>query len=98
MPAPMFVPVVRPDTPTICAAHFVDNRGWPTVRYPYNPNGSVLGIEGIISPDGKILGKMGHSERYARGLFKNIGEGLSQPIFAGAVKYFRKQDKTTNNQ
>ncbi len=54
-----------------------------------NPNGSWYDIEGIVSPDGQILGKMGHSERYERGVFKNIEEELSQPIFSNAVKYFQ---------
>ena len=53
-----------------------------------NPNGSACGIEGIISPDGQILGKMGHSERYEKGVFKNISGNLRQPIFENAVKYF----------
>lgn len=60
-----------------------------TMKAPYNPNGSYYAIEGIISKDGKILGKMGHSERYENNLFKNIEEDLEQPIFANAVKYFR---------
>ncbi len=60
----------------------------PTMESPYNPNGSCYAIEGILSPDGHILGKMGHSERYETGLFRNINEELSQPIFENAVKYF----------
>ena len=55
-----------------------------------NPNGSYYGIEGIISPDGQILGKMGHSERWKEGLFKNVEEDMDQPIFRNAVNYFRK--------
>ncbi len=61
-----------------------------TMNSPYNPNGSYYAIEGILSPDGRILGKMGHSERYEPGLFKNIGAELEQPLFENAVKYFRK--------
>ena len=60
----------------------------PTMESPFNPNGSSYAIEGIISPDGQILGKMGHSERYEEGLFKNIQEDMYQPIFENAVKYF----------
>lgn len=61
-----------------------------TMESPYNPNGSYYAIEGIISPDGQILGKMGHTERYEENLFKNIvDEGLEQPLFANAVRYFR---------
>ena len=55
-----------------------------------NPNGSSYGIEGIISPDGQILGKMGHSERYEPGLMRNIPGNLAQPIFQNAVNYFKK--------
>ena len=65
--------------------------GEPTMEPPFNPNGSCYAIEGIISPDGQILGKMGHSERYAPGLFKNIDEDMSQPLFQNAVNYFRKK-------
>ena len=60
----------------------------PTMKSPWNPNGSYYAIEGIVSPDGQILGKMGHSERYEQGNFKNISEELYQPIFDNAVKYF----------
>ena len=60
----------------------------PTMESPYNPNGSYYAIEGIISKDGRILGKMGHSERYEEGLFKNIEADLEQPLFDNAVKYF----------
>ena len=60
-----------------------------TMESPYNPNGSYYAIEGIISKDGKILGKMGHSERYEDGLFKNIEADLEQPLFENAVRYFR---------
>ena len=63
----------------------------PTMESPYNPNGSYYAIEGIISPDGQILGKMGHTERYEPGLFKNIDEELEQPLFRNAVKYFTKK-------
>ncbi len=55
---------------------------------PYNPNGSYYAIEGIISKNGQILGKMGHSERYENNLFKNIAANLEQPLFDNAVRYF----------
>ena len=61
-----------------------------TMESPYNPNGSFYAIEGIISPDGQILGKMGHSERYEKNVFKNIDEDMEQPLFENAVNYFRK--------
>ena len=60
-----------------------------TMESPYNPNGSYYAIEGIISRNGQILGKMGHTERYERNLFKNIEEDLEQPLFTNAVNYFR---------
>jgi phosphoribosylformylglycinamidine synthase len=63
----------------------------PTMESPYNPNGSYYAIEGIISKDGQILGKMGHSERFEDGLFKNIEADLEQPLFDNAVRYFKKQ-------
>ncbi len=61
-----------------------------TMESPYNPNGSFYAIEGIVSRDGLILGKMGHSERYERNVFRNIDEELEQPLFSNAVKYFQK--------
>ena len=65
--------------------------GQVAFRYVDNPNGSHYDIEGILSPDGHILGKMGHSERYEDNLFKNIAGNRRQPIFENAVAYFRKQ-------
>lgn len=61
----------------------------PTMRSPYNPNGSCYAIEGIVSRDGRILGKMGHTERYEKNTFKNIEDNLEQPLFDNAVRYFR---------
>ena len=66
-------------------------KGQVAFRYVDNPNGSHYDIEGIVSPDGHILGKMGHSERYEDHLFKNIAGNCRQPIFENAVAYFRKQ-------
>ncbi len=64
-----------------------------TMESPYNPNGSYYAIEGIISRNGQILGKMGHTERFEGNLFKNImDEGLEQPLFDNAVRYFRKDN------
>jgi len=64
--------------------------GQVAFRYVDNPNGSYYDIEGILSPDGHILGKMGHSERYEKNLFKNIYGDMKQPLFENAVKYFNK--------
>ena len=65
-------------------------KGQVAFRYADNPNGSHYDIEGILSPDGHILGKMGHSERFEPQLFKNIAGNCSQPIFQNAVNYFKK--------
>ena len=62
-------------------------------RYVDNPNGSHYDIEGVLSPDGHILGKMGHSERYEDNLFKNIAGNRRQPLFENAVNYFKKKHK-----
>ncbi len=72
------------------AFQYADANGNATMKSPFNPNGSSDAIEGIISPDGQILGKMGHSERYDEGLFKNISGDKRQNLFANAVKYFQK--------
>ena len=61
-----------------------------TMEAPYNPNGSFYAIEGILSPTGQILGKMGHTERWEPGVFKNIEEELCQPLFDNAVRYFHR--------
>ncbi|NLJ16459.1 MAG: phosphoribosylformylglycinamidine synthase [Clostridiales bacterium] len=70
------------------ATQYVDLNGSPTMDIEYNPNASVCAIEGILSIDGRILGKMGHSERYADGCFTNVDGKKQQPLFKGAVKYF----------
>ncbi len=72
------------------AFQYVDLQGNVTAEAPYNPNGSSYAIEGIVSRDGQILGKMGHTERYEENLFKNISGNKVQPIFRNAVEYFRK--------
>ena len=64
--------------------------GTPTMESPFNPNGSSYAIEGVISPDGLILGKMGHSERAAKDLYRNIPVPVGEDIFRNAVNYFRK--------
>ncbi|BES64676.1 phosphoribosylformylglycinamidine synthase [Gottschalkiaceae bacterium SANA] len=68
---------------------YVDDSGQATEESPFNPNGSHWGIEGICSPDGRILGKMGHSERIGNGLYQNLEEKMDQKLFASGVKYFR---------
>lgn len=71
------------------ATQYVDAAGRPTMDTPYNPNGSLYAIEGITSPDGRVLGKMGHSERYAPGLFRNIYGEKDQQLFKSGVEYFK---------
>jgi phosphoribosylformylglycinamidine synthase len=70
------------------ATQYTDENGTPTMEMPYNPNGSIFAIEGITSPDGRVLGKMGHSERRGKNLYLNIPGDKWQPIFEGGVEYF----------
>ena len=65
--------------------------GEATMEAPHNPNGSYYAIEGIISKNGQILGKMGHTERWEEGVFTNIAGNKLQPLFENAVAYFRKK-------
>lgn len=69
-------------------SQYVDFEGKPSMDSKYNPNGSVNAIEGITSKNGQIIGKMGHSERFEDGLFKNIPGNKDQYLFTSAVKYF----------
>ena len=71
------------------ATQYVDLEGKVSLDMPFNPNGSVLGIEGITSPDGRVLGKMGHSERIGEDLYVNVPGNFDQKIFESGVKYFR---------
>ena len=73
------------------ATQYVDLDGNPTMNGTYNINGSSYAIEGITSLDGRIFGKMGHSERYEDGLFKNIDGDKYQNIFQNGVNYFRNK-------
>ncbi|MDY2957752.1 phosphoribosylformylglycinamidine synthase [Floccifex sp.] len=70
------------------ATQYVNELGIPTMDGLDNINGSSMAIEGIFSEDGKIFGKMGHSERYEDGLFKNIAGNKDQNIFENGVRYF----------
>ncbi len=71
------------------ATQYVDWQGSPTMDLAYNPNGSAWAVEGITSLDGRVLGKMGHSERAGRDLYKNVEGNTFQPLFEGGVAYFR---------
>lgn len=69
---------------------YCDPSGNATMEAPYNPNGSVMAIEGIVSPCGRILGKMGHNERWEKGLMKNFSSDFDMQIFKAGVDYFKK--------
>ena len=71
------------------ATQYVDLCGAPTGDVRFNPNGSVCAIEGITSPDGRVFGKMGHSERVGRGLNQNVPGQFEMGMFRSAVDYFR---------
>ena len=71
------------------ATQYVDLCGNATSDVRYNPNNSVFAIEGITSPDGRVLGKMGHSERIGNGLYKNVLGEFDMKMFESAVKYFK---------
>lgn len=71
------------------ATQYVDKNGLPTYDIKYNPNGSFYSIESITSPDGRVLGKMGHSERIGNGVYKNIPGNKYQNIFESGVNYFK---------
>ena len=70
------------------ATQYVDFSGKPSLDIDFNPNGSVMAIEGILSPDGRVLGKMGHSERIGKNVAKNIYGAKDQQIFRSGVEYF----------
>ena len=71
------------------ATQYVDLEGMPSMDTAFNPNGSVFAIEGITSPDGRVLGKMGHSERIGAGLYRNVPGNYDIRMFEAAVKYFK---------
>ena len=71
------------------ATQYVDMDGNATGDIRFNPNGSLYAIEGITSPDGRVLGKMGHSERIGLGLYKNVPGNFDIHMFESAVRYFR---------
>ena len=71
------------------ATQYVDLDGNASYDVQYNPNGSAWAIEGILSPCGRVIGKMGHSERVGKGLYKNVEGNYDLKLFESAVKYFR---------
>ena len=70
------------------ATQYVDLNGNPTMDVAFNPNSSMYAIEGIISPDGRVLGKMGHTERLTDNVAKNVAGNKEQLLFKGGVEYF----------
>jgi len=71
------------------ATQYVDMYGRATLDVDFNPNGSVCAVEGITSPDGRVFGKMGHSERIGKGLYKNVCGRYDMKLFESAVEYFK---------
>ena len=71
------------------ATQYVDLAGNPTMDAAFNPNGSLFAIEGITSPDGRVFGKMGHSERIGKDLYRNVPGQYDIRMFEAAVKYFK---------
>ena len=71
------------------ATQYVDQTGMPSMDINANPNGSVWAIEGITSPDGRIFGRMAHTERFGNGLYQNVPFSMDGLFFRGAVDYFR---------
>ncbi len=71
------------------ATQYVDFNGAATLDGRFNPNGSIFAVEGITSRDGRVLGKMGHSERIGENLYKNIPGNMDQQIFKAGVNYFK---------
>ena len=71
------------------ATQYCDENGVPGMDIAVNPNGSLYAVEGLLSPDGRVFGKMGHSERFVPGLFKNVPGEKDQHLFQAGVEYFK---------
>ena len=71
------------------ATQYVDLDGKPVMDTAFNPNGSLWALEGITSPDGRVLGKMGHSERVGGSLYRNVPGNYDIGLFRSAAKYFK---------
>ena len=85
-PAPLLEQLIKNGQ---IATQYVDLNGNPTMDVQYNPNGSLCAIEGITSPDGRVFGKMGHSERVGPGLYKNVPGVEENGMFRAAVRYYQ---------
>ena len=71
------------------ATQYVDLDGYATMDAAFNPNGSICAIEGITSPDGRVFGKMGHTERIGKELYRNVPGQYEMELFTSAVRYFK---------
>ena len=71
------------------ATQYVDFSGAASADVHFNPNGSMFAVEGITSPDGRVFGKMGHSERKGNGLYRNVPGNYDLRMFESAVRYFK---------
>ena len=71
------------------ATQYVDLEGKASMDVDFNPNGSLFAVEGITSPDGRVFGKMGHSERIGSNLYRNVPGVYDMHMFEAAVRYFK---------
>ncbi len=71
------------------ATQYVDEAGNPSMDILYNPNSSVYAVESLTSPDGRVMGRMGHAERALKGLYRNVPRNEEDPMFISAVRYFK---------
>ena len=69
------------------ATQYVDLQGSPTMDVQYNPNGSLAAVEGLLSPDGRVFGRMGHAERVGDGLYQNAGRTGGTMMFESAMDF-----------
>ncbi len=71
------------------ATVYVDEQGDPGTAFPFNPNGSFGAIEGLLSPDGRVFGRMAHSERFISEVYRNVPGSKKMDIFTSGINYFR---------
>ena len=71
------------------ATQYVDENGLPSDQVQYNPNGSFCAVEGLCSPDGHVMGRMGHAERLLGGSCKNVPGNRTYQMFQNGVNYFK---------